>query len=101
MRIMGMRISKNKTSRIIAIFIGAMYYVKEGQPMWPEGPSAPFGGYITKGDNPKTNPSYDQQGSISYLQPVKKEWIDGVARFPRVPLLGCVSLASRGIFTCL
>ena len=78
----------------------AMYYIEKGEPMWNGGPPAPHSGYITKGDNPKTNPSYDQQGSISYLQPVKKEWITGVARFGRLPLLGCVSLAARRNFVC-
>lgn len=78
----------------------AMYYVEEGQPMWSGGPSAPFAGYITKGDNPTTNSAYDQQGSISPLIPVKPEWVIGVARFGRIPLLGCVSLASHGILTC-
>lgn len=73
----------------------AMYYVEEGEPMWTGGPAAPHAGYITKGDNPKTNPSYDQQGSISYLQPVKKEWIKGVTRFYRIPALGYVSLIPR------
>lgn len=75
----------------------AMYYVEKGEPMWQNGPSAPHAGYITKGDNPKTNPSYDQQGSISSQQPVKKEWIIGVARFYRVPLAGYVSLVPRKV----
>jgi len=78
----------------------AMYYVKEGQPMWPGGPPAPFAGYITKGDNPKTNSAYDQQGSISQHIPVKPEWVIGVARLDRIPLLGCVSMALHGTFTC-
>ena len=78
----------------------AMYFVEKGEPIWDGGPPAPHAGYITKGDNPKTNPSFDQQGSISYLQPVKKEWITGVARFGRLPLLGCVSLTARGNFVC-
>ncbi len=78
----------------------AMYYVKKGESMWNGGPPAPHDGYITRGDNPKTNPSFDQQGSVSYLQPVKKEWIIGVARFIRVPLLGCVPLTARGNFAC-
>jgi len=78
----------------------AMFYVNAGEQMWPGGPAAPFAGYITKGDNPRTNSAFDQQGSISPLIPVKPEWVIGVARFDRVPLLGCVSLASRGIFTC-
>ena len=78
----------------------AMYYVEEGQTMWPGGPSAPFAGYITKGDNPRTNPAYDQQGSISPHIPVKPEWVIGVARFGRIPLMGCVAMALRGTFTC-
>jgi signal peptidase len=78
----------------------AMYYVNAGEPMWTGGPSAPFAGYITKGDNKKTNSAYDQQGSISPHIPVKPEWVIGVARFDRIPWLGCISLASRGIFTC-
>ncbi len=75
----------------------AMYYVEKGEPMWSGGPPAPHAGYITKGDH---NPSYDQKGSISYLQPVKKEWITGVARISRVPLLGCISLVARGNLVC-
>lgn len=58
----------------------AMYYVEKGETMWADGPPAPNAGYITKGDNSRTNPSFDQQGGISYNQPVKKEWIIGVAR---------------------
>jgi len=76
----------------------AMYYVETGGPMWSGGPPAPHAGYITKGDH---NPSYDQKGSISYLQPVKKEWITGVARISRVPVLGCISLAARGNDACI
>ncbi len=79
----------------------AMYYVKKGESMWNGGPPATHDGYITKGDNSKTNPLYDQQGSISYMQPIKKEWIIGVARFYRVPVLGCVSLVPRGNLACL
>lgn len=75
----------------------AIYYVETGQPMWLGGPPAPHAGYITKGDNARTNPLYDQQGEISYMQPVKKEWIIGKARFYRVPLLGYISLIPRKI----
>ena len=78
----------------------AMYYVNESEPMWPGGPLAPHAGYITKGDNSRTNTAYDQQGSISHLQPIKKEWVIGKARFGRVPLLGCISLIPRGNFAC-
>jgi signal peptidase len=78
----------------------AMYYVQKGEPMWPGGPLAPYAGYITKGDNNKTNAVYDQQGSISPRLPVKKEWVIGKAVFYRVPLLGCISLIPRGNFAC-
>ena len=78
----------------------AMYYINESEPMWPGGPLAPHAGYITKGDNSRTNAAYDQQGSISHLQPIKKEWVIGKARFGRVPLLGCISLIPRGNFAC-
>ena len=78
----------------------AMYFVNESEPMWPGGPLAPHAGYITKGDNIRTNAAYDQQGSISHLQPIKKEWVIGKARFGRVPLLGCISLIPRGNFAC-
>jgi signal peptidase len=88
------RYGKDGTTPIIH---RAMYYVEKGDEMWPGGPLAPHAGYITKGDNPKTNPFYDQQGDISYLQPVKKEWIIGVARFYRIPLVGYVSLIPRKI----
>lgn len=72
----------------------ARYYVEAGEPMWDGGPTAPNAGYITKGDN---NNAYDQKGSISYNQPIKKEWIIGVARFYRIPVLGYVSLIPRKI----
>lgn len=83
--------------RATPIIHRAMYYVEKGEPMWADGPPAPHAGYITKGDNPRTNPLYDQQGSISAYQPVKKEWVIGVARFYRVPLVGYVSLLPRKI----
>ncbi|MCE8424632.1 MAG: S26 family signal peptidase [Candidatus Methanoperedens sp.] len=78
----------------------AMKFVEKGDPMWSGGPNAPYAGYITKGDNKITNPFFDQQGSISLLQPVKKEWIIGAARFYRIPVLGCISLIPRGNFAC-
>ena len=74
----------------------AMYYVEEGEPMWDMGPSAPHAGYITKGDN---NRGFDQQGDISFMQPIKKEWVIGVARFGRLPVVGYVSLIPRKILS--
>ncbi|MCL7413101.1 MAG: signal peptidase I [ANME-2 cluster archaeon] len=67
----------------------AMYWVDEGEPMWIGGPPAPHAGYITKGDN---NRDIDQVASTSRLQPVKKEWIIGVARW-HIPWVGYLSLA--------
>lgn len=69
----------------------AMYYVEQGDEMWQGGPRAPHSGYITKGDNIETNPNYDQQISLSYLQPVKKEWIIGIARY-RIPYIGYIRM---------
>ncbi len=80
----------------------AMYYIEKGDPMWDGGPPAPYAGYITKGDN---NRGFDQQGNVCYglpgktsqNNPIKKEWVIGVARFYRVPLLGYISLVPRKI----
>ncbi|KXS42745.1 MAG: peptidase S26B, signal peptidase [Methanolobus sp. T82-4] len=69
----------------------AMYFVEEGEPMWEGGPEAPHSGYITKGDNEVTNRYYDQQGQVSYLMPVKEDWVIGVAQF-RIPYLGYLRL---------
>ncbi|WP_174591585.1 S26 family signal peptidase [Methanocella conradii] len=64
----------------------AMRWVEEGQPMWSGGPPAPHSGYITLGDN--NHGIYDQMApSICYGEPVKKEWILGIARF-KLPYLG-------------
>lgn len=69
----------------------AMYYVEEGEPMWEGGPAAPHAGYITKGDNSVTNKYYDQQGQVSYLMPVKEEWVIGIARY-KIPYIGYLRL---------
>jgi signal peptidase len=64
----------------------AIRYVEKGEPMWEGGPPAPEAGYITLGDN--NNGVYDQMApSICYGEPVRKEWILGIARF-KVPYLG-------------
>lgn len=64
----------------------AMYYVRESEPMWPGGPPSPHDGYVTQGDN---NFLYDQSSGISLNQPVKPEWILGVADI-RIPYLGWI-----------
>jgi signal peptidase I len=65
----------------------AMYWVNRSEPMWPGGPAAPASGYITLGDN--NNGTYDQDSGICPLQPVRKEWIFGMARI-NVPYLGFI-----------
>jgi signal peptidase len=52
---------------------------------------APHAGYITKGDNEVTNRYYDQQGQVSYMLPVKEEWVIGVAKY-RIPYIGYLRL---------
>ena len=65
----------------------AMYWVNKSEPMWEGGPPAPASGYITLGDN--NNGRLDQDSSICPLQPVRPEWIIGVAKF-NVPYLGYI-----------
>ncbi|CAJ36347.1 S26 family signal peptidase [Methanocella arvoryzae] len=72
------------TSRSMIIH-RAIRWVNESEPMWPGGPAAPHEGYITLGDNNRG--VYDQAGSVSYNDPVRKEWVHGVVKF-RVPYLG-------------
>lgn len=63
----------------------ALRWVNKSEPMWPGGPVAPAAGYITRGDN--NNGVVDQASNICYLQPVRPEWVHGVAKF-KVPYLG-------------
>ncbi|HEY3274331.1 MAG TPA: S26 family signal peptidase [Methanocella sp.] len=65
----------------------AMYWVNESEPMWPGGPAAPASGYITLGDNNGGRLDQSYGSGICPLQPVRKEWIIGVAKF-NVPYLG-------------
>lgn len=65
----------------------AIRHVEQGEPIWNNGPEAPWAGYVTRGDN--NGGVYDQMTNISYLAPVKKEWVIGIARF-RVPYVGYV-----------
>ncbi|MEA1864420.1 MAG: S26 family signal peptidase [Euryarchaeota archaeon] len=66
----------------------AMYYVDAGEPMWENGPPTPHAGYITKGDH---NSCSDQYCGVC-REPVREEWVIGVARF-RVPYAGYVRFA--------
>ena len=69
----------------------AMYHVEAGEPMWNGGPIAPHAGYITKGDNEITNRKYDQQCTLLCTEPIREEWVIGVARY-RLPYVGYVRL---------
>ncbi len=60
-------------------------WVNESEPMWPGGPLATASGYITLGDN--NHGVLDQQSNICYLQPVRPEWVHGIAKY-KVPFLG-------------
>jgi signal peptidase len=64
----------------------AIRWVNQGDPLWEGGPPAPESGYITLGDNNRG--VYDQMApTICYGEPVRKEWILGIARF-KLPYLG-------------
>ncbi len=52
-------------------------------------------GFITKGDNPVTNPTSDQIGGIAE-EPVKLEWISGKAR-GEIPWIGTINLLFNDI----
>ena len=84
-------------TKVTPIIHRAMYWVDTGDPMWTNGPPAPHAGYITKGDNKVTNTQVDQATNISKLQPIKEEWVIGVARW-KIPLIGYVSLIRSEIW---
>ncbi len=64
----------------------AIRWVNQSEPMWEGGPPAPDSGYVTLGDN--NNGIYDQMApTICYGEPVREEWILGIARF-KLPYLG-------------
>jgi len=54
-------------------------------------------GFITKGDNPQSNPTCDQIGGITN-EPVKPEWISGKARL-ELPWIGTINLLFNDIFS--
>jgi len=54
-------------------------------------------GFITKGDNPRTNPTSDQLGGITD-EPVKLEWVSGKAR-SEIPWIGTINLFFNDIIS--
>lgn len=54
-------------------------------------------GFITKGDNPISNPTCDQLGNIC-KEPVKLEWISGKAR-GELPWIGTINLLFNDLFS--
>ncbi len=81
----------NGDANMTPIIHRAMYWVNAGDAL-PNGQKAEHAGYITKGDN---NLEIDQPLLFSgspRLEPVKPEWIIGVAKY-RAPGLGFFRLA--------
>lgn len=58
-------------------------------------PKNPHSGYITKGDNPFTNPTTDQEGGICD-ELIRVEWISGKAR-GELPWIGTLNLIFNDI----
>jgi signal peptidase len=58
-------------------------------------PKNPHSGFITKGDNPYTNPTTDQEGGICD-ELIKVEWISGKAR-GELPWIGTLNLIFNDI----
>jgi len=54
-------------------------------------------GFITQGDNPKTNDRCDQAGGIC-SEPIKPDWITGKARF-ELPWIGTINLLFNDIIS--
>jgi len=61
----------------------------------PVSPKWSHSGFITKGDNPNTNPTCDQLGGIC-TEPIKPEWISGKAR-SELPWIGTINLLFNDI----
>jgi signal peptidase len=78
--------------RVTPIIHRAMYWVNAGNRL-PNNQTAAHAGYITKGDH---NQDYDQPllfGGMPSVEPVKPEWIIGVAQQPAIPWIGNLRLA--------
>jgi signal peptidase len=83
----------NGDEHLTPIIHRAMYWVNAGDRL-PNNQTATHAGYVTKGDN-NGDGNYDQPllfGGTPRLEPVKPEWIIGVAQY-RVPWIGNLRLA--------
>jgi signal peptidase len=60
-------------------------------------PKNPHSGFLTKGDNPYTNPTTDQEGGICE-ELIKVEWISGKAR-GELPWIGTLNLIFNDIIS--
>ncbi len=77
------------SSRRILVMHRAISWIEKGEVM-SDGEPAPHEGYITKGDG---NRYPDQLNSVT--EPVKPEWVIGVARV-RIPYIGYLLSSIRG-----
>jgi signal peptidase len=78
--------------QVTPIIHRAMYWVNAGDRL-PNNQTAAHAGFITKGDH---NQDYDQPllyGGSPFIEPVKPEWIIGVAQQPAIPWIGNLRLA--------
>ncbi|MGZ4863610.1 MAG: S26 family signal peptidase [Halobacteriota archaeon] len=83
----------NGDKNMTPIIHRAMYFVKKGDPLPNNQGTAVHDGYITKGDH---NHDFDQPllyGGMPSVEPVKPEWIIGVAQQPAIPWIGNLRLA--------
>ena len=92
-------VNKNGTKKTFTIADWGIYneetlYIPEIGVKSPSGgsvtPDWSHSGFITKGDNPYTNPTCDQLGGICD-EPIKPEWISGKAR-SELPWIGTINL---------
>jgi len=90
----------NGDENLTPIIHRAMYWVNAGDRL-PNNQTAAHAGFITKGDH---NQDYDQPylyGGMPSVEPVKPEWIIGVAQQPAIPWIGNLRLAFPAVISPL
>jgi signal peptidase len=90
----------NGAEQATPIIHRAIYWVNAGDRL-PNNQTAVHAGFITKGDH---NQDYDQPlllGGMPSVEPVKPDWIIGVAQQPAIPWIGNLRLALPTFITSL